>query len=362
MVLCKKLCCLPMRYRQVAVRGLTTGAGALDHIRVLDLSRIAAGPFCSMILGDLGATVYKVESVGKGDETRMWPPNLNNDETEMSCYFASLNRNKMSICVDFKSPDGLEIISKLAEVCDVLLENFVPRKLDGLGLGYEKLKTINPKLVYCSITGYGSKGPYKDKPGYDNIAASVGGMFHITGPIGGDPCKVGVAMTDLATGLYAHGAILAALMHREKTGLGQKVDVNLLSTQIACLINIGSNYLNLGKEAVRWGTQHESIVPYQAFRTSDGYITLGAASDKQFQSLCKLIGLTELLHDARFSTNSLRVMNRSALLSIMEPVFYSKTTKDMLRILEGAPFPFGPVNNMEQVSYMEAFSQPSITH
>ncbi|CAB0014851.1 unnamed protein product [Nesidiocoris tenuis] len=332
-----------------SVRFLSNGAGALDDVHVLDLSRIAAGPFCSMILGDMGATVYKVESVGGGDETRRWPPDVGTPQDGITAYFGSVNRNKRSICVDFKTKEGLEIVRSLAIKCDVLLENFIPGKLDKLGLGYEKMSLANPRLIYCSITGYGNHGPYKDRPGYDNIAAAVGGLMHITGPPGGDPVKVGVAVTDLATGLYAHGAILAALLHRTNTGKGQKIDVNLLSTQVACLINIGSNFLNCGKEAIRWGTQHESIVPYQAFRTIDGYVHLGTGSDAQFQALCGIIGRQELAEDDRFKTNASRVQNRGALIGELEPVFLSKSNDEVLRLLEGAPFPYGPINNMQQV-------------
>lgn len=247
----------------------------LAGVRVLDLTRIIAGPYCSQILADLGADVIKVEKPFTGDESRKWGPPFLKNSTD-SVYFLACNRNKRSICVDLKS--GLEVIHDLARTSDVLIENYVPGKLNKLGLGYEVMKKVAPGLIYCSITGFGSKGPYKERAGYDVIAASVGGLLHITGEKS-TPSKVGVAMTDIATGLYAHGAILAALLHREKTGQGQKIDVDLLSTQVACLINVGVNYLNANEEASRWGTEHVSIVPYATFKTRDGFFTIGAGSD-----------------------------------------------------------------------------------
>lgn len=239
----------------------------LDGIRVLDLTRIVAGPYCTMILGDLGAEEIKIERPGAGDESRNWgPPYVNN--TKESCYFVSVNRNKKSVCMDIKHEKGRELLYELARRSDVLVENYVPGKLDSMKLGYDDFAEFAPHLIYCSITGFGSVGPYRKKPGYDVIAASMGGLLHITGPKNGEPVKPGVAVTDLATGLYAHGAIMAALLKRIKTGRGQKIDCNLLSTQISTLINIGSNYLNAGQEASRWGTAHQSIVPYEADRKS----------------------------------------------------------------------------------------------
>ncbi|XP_024081805.1 succinate--hydroxymethylglutarate CoA-transferase [Cimex lectularius] len=333
---------------QYLKRRLYSTNSPLDHIKVLDLSRIVAGPFCTMLLGDLGAEVFKVEVPGVGDETRLWPPHVNYNKDEMTCYFGALNRNKKSICVNFKSKKGVEIIHKLAEKCDVLVENFVPGKLDSIGLGYEAINKTAPHIVYCSITGFGPRGPYKERMGYDIVAASVGGLFHITGPKGGDPCKTGVAITDLSTGLYAHGAILAALLQRAKTGKGQKVDCNLLSTQVACLINIGSNYLNAGKEAVRWGTEHESIVVFQSFKTCDGYITITTGNDSQFKTLCERFSI-DLHKDEKFKTNAQRVKNRDELSAILDPIFLKHTNEEVLKLLDGAPLPFGPVNTMKQV-------------
>ncbi|KAL1124377.1 hypothetical protein AAG570_001006 [Ranatra chinensis] len=299
-----------------------------------------------MVLSDMGAEVYKVESPGSGDECRNWPPNI---DDSISCYFACLNRNKKSICVNLKSEKGREIIFNLAEICDVLVENFVPGKMDKLGLGYEKVRELAPHLIYCSISGYGEKGPYRNRPGFDVIAASVGGLINITGAQGGEPCKTGVALIDIATGLYAHGAILAALLERAKTGLGQKIDCNLLSTQISCLINIGANYLNMGKEAVRWGTAHESIVPYEAFETSDGYITVGAGSNAHFVDLCRRLKIPKIANDERFRTNPLRVKNREVLVDLLKVKMREKSTADWMEIFEGASFPCGPVNTLKQV-------------
>ncbi|KAF5308798.1 hypothetical protein FQR65_LT06031 [Abscondita terminalis] len=326
----------------------------LEGVRILDLTRIVAGPYCTMILGDLGAEVIKIEKPGTGDEARKWGPPFVNKSLE-TCYFLAVNRNKKSVCVDMKSERGRNIIYELSKKCDVLVENFVPGGLEKLKLGYNDLCKIAPQLIYCTISGYGSQGPYSNKPGYDVIAASVGGLLHITGPEDGGPSKVGVAMTDLATGLYAHGAIMAALIKRSKTGLGQKIDCNLLSTQLAALINIGSNYLNAGQDGKRWGTAHESIVPYQAFQTKDGYLTIGAGSDKQFVDFCNRIGKPDLAGNPQFLTNKLRIKHRNELLELLFPVFRTKTTKEWSEIFEGSSSPCGPVNSLEQ-----AFADPHV--
>lgn len=317
----------------------------LANIRVLDLTRIIAGPFCSQILADLGADVIKVERPVTGDESRNWGPPFLENSTD-SVYFLACNRNKRSICVDLKN--GLDVIYDLAQTCDVLIENYVPGKLDKLGLGYEQVKKFAPKLIYCSITGFGSSGPYKNRAGYDVIAASVGGLLHITGEKA-TPSKVGVAMTDIATGLYAHGAILAALLHRQKTGLGQKIDVDLLSTQVSCLINVGVNYLNANVEASRWGTEHVSIVPYASFKTKDGFFTIGAGSDSQFKELCGILKVPELIQDSRFVSNQQRVKYRDELGIILSDIFEKETNKHWNEAFAEVGFPFGPVNNMQQV-------------
>ncbi|XP_070154202.1 succinate--hydroxymethylglutarate CoA-transferase [Polyergus mexicanus] len=318
----------------------------LNGIRVLDLTRIVAGPYCTMILGDLGAEILKIERPGDGDEARRWGPPFF-EGTQESTYFMSVNRNKKSICIDLKR--GKDIIYDLAQTCDVLVENYVPGKLNSIGLGYEDIAKIAPRLIYCSLTGYGSQGPYANRPGYDVIAASLGGLLHITGPKDGPPCKVGVAMTDLAMGLYAHGAIMAALLQRSKINKGQWIQCDLLSTQIASLINIASNFLNGGKEATRWGSEHESIVPYEAFPTKDGHMTVGAGSDLQFLELTKRLQLPELINNNKFKNNIARVKNRMELLQILRDVFKRKTNQEWSAIFEGAAFPYGAVNTIKEV-------------
>ncbi|XP_055684818.1 succinate--hydroxymethylglutarate CoA-transferase [Lutzomyia longipalpis] len=325
----------------------SASAGApLRGIRVLDLTRIIAGPYCTMILGDLGADVIKVEKPGSGDESRHWGPPFMPNSTD-SVYFMASNRNKRSICVDMKR--GRSILEDLARKCDVLVENYVPGKLKQFGLDYESLRKINERLIYCSITGYGSRGPYAKRPGYDVIAASMGGLLHITGAQDGPPAKVGVAMTDIATGLYAHGAILAALLARRDTGRGQKIDVDLLSTQVSCLINVASNYLNAGLEAKRWGTSHSSIVPYQAFKTTSGYVTIGAGSDAHFEALCKFLGIPEISSNPKFLTNTHRVEHRKELIELLEGIFQKKSTSEWMEVLKDAPFPVAPINSIRDV-------------
>lgn len=332
-----------LKYFSTSVNDTSPLAG----IRVLDLTRILAGPYCTMILGDLGAEILKIERPGVGDDTRKWGPPFF-EGTKEATYFASVNRNKKSICVDLKK--GKEVIYELAKKSDVLVENYVPGKLAEMGLDYETMAGIAPGLIYCSITGYGSEGPYASKPGYDVIAASLGGLMSITGPRDGEPCKVGVAVTDMATGLYAHGAIIAALLQRVKTNKGQWIQCNLLSTQVASLANIGSNYLNAGKEASRWGTAHESIVPYEAFPTKDGYISVGAGSDAQFSALVKMMDLLELETDAKFKTNVDRIKNRVELIKILRNEFGKKTSDEWSEIFKDAPFPNGRINTIGQVS------------
>lgn len=299
-----------------------------------------------MILSDLGADVIKVERPGSGDESRKWGPPFVNNSTD-SVYFMANNRNKRSCCIDLKK--GTDVLYDLAKKCDVLVENYIPGKLSEYRLGYEHISEINPSIVYCSITGYGSTGPYAKRPGYDVIAASIGGLLNITGPENGSPAKPGVAVTDLATGLYAHGAILAALLQRSKTGRGQKIDVNLLSTQIASLINVGCNYLNSNKEAKRWGTAHESIVPYEAFQTKNGYLTIGTGSDSQFQSLCNYLEIPHIPKDSRFVNNQQRVKHRKELISLLSDIFAQKTSAEWMELFIDAPFPAGPINKIREV-------------
>ncbi|XP_037955970.1 succinate--hydroxymethylglutarate CoA-transferase-like [Teleopsis dalmanni] len=319
----------------------------LKGIRILDLTRIIAGPYCTMVLADMGAEVLKIERpYFGGDEARKWGPpflKVSKDAT----YFLAQNRNKKSVCLDLKK--GKDVIYELAQVCDVLVENYVPGKLNEYGLGYEQLHAIAPHLIYCSLTGYGSVGPYAQRPGYDVIAASMGGLLHITGERNGPPSKVGVAVTDIATGLYAHGAILAALLQRQRTGRGQKIDVNLFSTQVSLLINVASNYLNADLEAQRWGTAHSSIVPYQSFKTADGYLTLGAGSDAQFKELCSMLDINEIADHEKFKTNKDRVKNREELVTLLTNLLSKNTSKHWMQCFEGASFPVGPVNSIREV-------------
>uniref|UniRef100_A0A3Q2P334 Succinyl-CoA:glutarate-CoA transferase n=1 Tax=Fundulus heteroclitus TaxID=8078 RepID=A0A3Q2P334_FUNHE len=293
-----------------------------------------------MILGDLGAEVIKVERPGGGDDTRAWGPPFVASE---SVYFLSINRNK-------------KVNLGLAAVSDVLVENFLPGKLPQMGLGYAELSRVNPRLVYCSISGYGQTGPQCQSPGYDSIASAVSGMMHITGPEDGEPVRPGVAMTDLATGLYAHGAIMAALLQRHKTGRGVHIDCNLLSSQVSCLSHIAANYLNAGKEAKRWGTAHESIVPYQGFRTKDGHLVVAAGNNKQFVRVCQVLDLQNLTEDPKYRTNQLRVQNRKQLLQTLSQRFLQETTADWLRRFQGSGVPVGPINSIQEV-----FSEPQVS-
>ncbi|XP_067837127.1 succinate--hydroxymethylglutarate CoA-transferase isoform X1 [Heptranchias perlo] len=322
----------------------------LEGVKIIDLTRVLAGPFATMILGDLGAEIIKVERPGAGDDTRAWGPPFVGTE---SAYFLSVNRNKKSIAVNLKDPCGARIIKDLASVCDVLIENYVPGKLSEMGLGYGDIREIAPHIVYCSITGYGQTGPMSQRAGYDSVACAMSGLMHITGPQHGDPVRPGVAMTDLATGLYSHGAIMAGLLQKEKTGKGQHIDCNLLSSQVACLSHIAANYLTSRKEAKRWGTAHESIVPYQAFETKDGYLVVGTGNDQQFSVVCKILSLSALSQDPTYKTNKLRVQNRRELIDVLCARFLDKTTQDWLQLFEGSGVPYGPINSIQQ-----AFSEP----
>jgi len=328
--------------------------GPLEGVLVLDLSRIMAGPFCSMILGDLGAEVIKVERPGSGDDTRAWgPPFIGGEST----YYLSINRNKKSITVNLKSTKGIEIIKEMVKRSDILLENFAPGTMEKYGLAYDTLSKINPGLIFCSITGYGPDGPYKNRTGYDLVASAVGGLMSITGEEGGPPVKVGIAITDVVTGLFAHGAVLAALHARQKSGRGQRIDVSLLEAQVAALINAASGYLNSGKVPIRLGTAHESIVPYEAFKTKDKYIIIAAGNDKIFASLCEVLGIPELAHDPRFSTNAQRVANRKELIPILHAGTVKKTADDWVRIFEENGIPSGPINDVKGV-----FEDPQVLH
>ena len=329
-------------------------SGPLAGIRVLDLSRILAGPFCTMVLGDLGADVIKVEHPIQGDDTRAWGPPFVDGE---SAYYLSTNRNKRSIAVDFKTEDGRRVIRELAERSDVLVENFRPGTLDRLGLGYEDLQPRNPRLVYCSISAFGSSGPDLDRAGLDVIVSAAGGLMSITGEEGRPPVKPGVALIDVATALYALGMIVSAVYARETTGRGQKIELSLLSVQIASLINIASNYLVAGQVPRRWGSAHPSIVPYQAFEAADGYLVIGATNDALWRRFCRACGLDGLADDPRFATNELRVRHRADLISAIASVVKTRPRAEWVARLREAGVPAGPVNTVDEV-----FQDPQVAH
>ena len=328
-------------------------AQALEDIKVLDLSRVLAMPYCSMMLGDLGAQIIRVERPGIGDETRHWGPPWAGDQ---SAYYLCTNRNKKSITVDLKKKEGQEIILQLAKRSDILLENFLPGSLAEMGLGYDQIKAVNPAIIYASVTGYGQDGPYRDLPGFDFIIQAQGGLMSIIGEGDGPPMKVGVAIVDITAGLFTGSAILAALHHRERTGIGQRIDIALLDSQVAWLANQASNYLISGKVPRRMGNAHPNIVPYEAYETKDGtYIALGVGNDNQWQKFCKLARLENLIHDPRYATNPKRVENRKELVSFLQEIFRQKTSADWLRILAEAEVPCGPINTIDRV-----FADPQV--
>ncbi len=322
--------------------------GALDGIRVLDLSRHLAGPYCAMMLGDLGAEVLKVERPGVGDETRQWGPPFVGGE---SAYYLCCNRNKKGLTLDLKRERGAALARELARRSDVLIENFRVGGLDELGLGYEGLRAINPRLVHCSISGFGHTGPDRDLGGYDFMIQGRGGLMSITGER--DPLKVGVAVVDVATALFACNAVLAALFARERTGVGQRLDLALLDSAIALLANVGSNYLCSGQVPERWGNAHASIVPYQAFQASDGHLLLAVGNDGQWRRFCAAAGVSPWAEDPRFATNPSRVAHRETLVPLLEELLLRRTVADWLRLCADADVPAGPVNTLDKV-----FSDP----
>jgi len=337
--------------------------GALSHIKVLDLSRVLAGPWASQILADLGAEVIKVERPGVGDDTRSWgPPFLKNTEgedTAESAYFLCTNRGKKSVCIDMKSPDGQETIRQLADQCDVVLENFKVGGAAKFGIDYDTLSARNPKLVYCSITGFGQNGPYKDRPGYDFLVQAMGGLMSVTGQADGEPGagpqKVGVALTDIMTGLYATIGIQAALAERERSGLGQFVDLALLDVTAATLANQASNYLVGGMVPTRLGNAHPNIVPYQSFVAADGHLIVAVGNDAQFARFVGAIGSPQLAEDERFATNQLRVANRGTLVPLLQRQMLERGKDEWLQLLEAAQVPAGPINSVDEV-----FAEPQI--
>jgi crotonobetainyl-CoA:carnitine CoA-transferase CaiB-like acyl-CoA transferase len=318
-------------------------SGALAGVRVLDLSRVLAGPFCTMILGDLGAEVIKIERPEGGDDTRAWGPPFAAGE---SAYYLSVNRNKQSVAVDLKSAKGLTVVKALAARSDVVIENFQVGGAGTLGLGYPALREANPGLVYCSISGYGQTGPYRDVPGYDFIIQAMSGLMSITGETNGEPMKLGVATVDLTTGLYAAVAILAALRRRDASGEGERIDVSLMDSAISWLANVGENYLVSGEVPRRYGNAHASIVPYQVFRSSDGCLAVGIGTDKQYRTFCEIAGAPELAADERFATNPARVRNRHALIPLLERIFEQRETRFWIERLWREGIPAGPINTV----------------
>jgi crotonobetainyl-CoA:carnitine CoA-transferase CaiB-like acyl-CoA transferase len=339
--------------------------GPLAGIKVLDLSRILAGPWATQCLADLGATVWKVEKPGSGDDTRHWGPPWIPDgkgkPTADSAYFASTNRGKRSLAVDFTRPAGQQIIRSLALRADVLIENFKVGTLAKYRLGYESLKGVNPRLVYCSISAYGQDGPAAAEPGYDAMIQAVSGLMSVTGVPDGEPgagpVKVGVAVSDLITGLYASNAIMAALIEREQSGRGDHIDLALLDVQVAALANQALNYLVTGKPPRRQGTAHPNIVPYQAFATKDSWLMLAVGNDRQFEAFCKADGRKALAHDKRFKANAGRVANRDALVPAIAKLCRQKTTAAWVKLLAKAGVPCGPINNLAEV-----FEEPQVRH
>ncbi len=326
--------------------------GCLTGLRVLDLSRILAGPWATQLLADLGAEVIKIERPGEGDDTRGWGPPFVVGENEadlFSAYYLAANRGKKSVGVDFSSPEGREIVALLAKSCDVVVENFKVGGLKRLGLDYDALSAVNPRLIYCSISGFGQTGPYKDKPGYDLLVQAMGGLMSITGAPDGEPMKVGVAVADIFTGLYGVVAILAALNERRSSGKGQHIDLALLDVQIATLANQGMNFLASGIPPRRHGNAHPNIVPYQAFATADGHIVVAVGNDAQFARLVAVLGIPELSKDLRFHRNADRVCNRVALIEMLSGKIRTFRKADLLSKLEAELIPVGPINEMQEV-------------
>ena len=337
--------------------------GALSHLRVLDLSRVLAGPWAGQILADLGAEVIKVERPGNGDDTRAWgPPFLKDaygESTGEAAYYLSANRNKQSVTIDFTKPQGQQLVRELAAKSDILIENFKVGGLEAYGLDYASLKVLNPDLIYCSITGFGQTGPYAKRAGYDFMVQGLGGLMSLTGRPEGEegagPVKVGVALTDILTGLYSTVAILAALAHRQHDGGGQHIDMALLDVQVACLANQAMNYLTTGVAPQRLGNAHPNIVPYQDFPTADGDFILTVGNDSQFRKFAEVAGRPEWVDDPRFATNKLRVANRSELVPLIRQATVFKTTAQWVAQLEAVGVPCGPINDLAQV-----FADPQV--
>jgi len=329
-------------------------SGPLVGLRVFDLTRVLAGPTCTQMLADLGAEVIKIEKPGSGDDTRGFaPPYM--PGTEESAYFTGVNRNKLSVTLDIAQPEGQQIARRLIAQCDILAENFKVGALAKYGLGYEQLHTAFPRLIYCSITGFGQTGPYAPRPGYDSLIQAMGGVMSLTGEPEGLPQKVGVPVADLFAGLYGCIGILAALRHRDATGEGQQIDIGMLDAHVAWLANQGMNYLATGENPARLGNQHPNIVPYQVFPTADGHIVLSIGNDPTFRRFCESFALTHLLEDARFATNAARVQNRRLVTETLTPVMQRHPTASWVEKLEALKIGCGPINKLSEV-----FADPQV--
>lgn len=324
----------------------------LHGTTILDLSHVLSGPYCTMLLGDYGADVIKVEKPGAGDDTRAWgPPYLGGE----SAYFLSINRNKRSITVNMKSDEGKTIIRALAKQADVVIENFSPGAIDRLGLGHEALMALNPRLVFCSISGYGQTGPDRDLPGFDLVVQARGGMMSVTGPVEGPPSIVGISIVDIFAGLHALNAILAALLERQRTGRGRYIDLGLLDSQVNILSHQATSFLNTGRVPSRRGNSHNNIVPYQTFKTKDGHANIAAGNDKLWKSLCKVLKVGHLADDPRFITNSKRVENRTTLVPMLETIIAGRESRELVAELSAAHIPAAVVQDMSAV-----FSDPQV--
>lgn len=327
----------------------------LNGIRILDLSRILTGPFCSMVLADLGAEVIKVEMPGKGDDTRSWGPPFIKGE---SAYFLCINRNKKSITLNLKKEKGREILYKLTKKCDILLENFSPGVTKRLGVDYETIHKINPRVIYCSISGFGQTGPYKDRPTYDIVIQGMGGLMGITGESDRPPVRIGVAITDIGAGMYAAIAILSALIARQKTGKGQWIDISLFDGTVSWMTYMAANYFATSKAPKKMGSSHPNIVPYQCFETSDGkYISLAVGNDNIWRNFCKALGLEKLAGNPNFATNSKRVENRNKLINFLTKILLTKTRDKWLKILTEKKVPCGSIYTMDEI-----FVDPQVIH
>ena len=320
-------------------------ASALENLKVIDLTRTIAGPFCTMFLGDMGADVIKVEEPELGDETRGWTPFWG----EVSTQFLSFNRNKRSLSVNLKEQDGVDIILGLAAKADVMIESFRPGALDRMGLGYEAVRQLNPSIVYCSVSGYGRTGPMAEKPGYDLIIQAYSSLMYLTGEPDGMPLRVGFSLVDLFTGMMAYGSILTALWHRSNTGEGQWIDTSLLDGQVAAMSYHATGYMATGVEPHRLGSGHPSLVPYQSFPTSDGFFILGCANQGLWERMCHAIGRVEFLEDPRFTTNTDRVKHRSECVELLSEIFRAESTEHWVKLISDAGIPCGPINRVSQV-------------